>query len=154
MKHGRCRAGFQGIFRLPSPRLLTPDEAGKLLQFPTLTALVQQTWSPRRQSCGVRSGLSRLTGSPHLMAPGPASGGGLLTANSRSAQLPERPGCLWRPRAPLHLWRSPSYPWTPSPSALPARPNPPRSPGAASARTSTHPAGRTGSVRGGGGAKC
>lgn len=86
---------------------------------------------------------------------GPASGGRPLREDSGSTLLPEQPRCLGRPRAPLHLWRPPSDHRAPSPSALPARPDPSRSPEAASARTSTHPAGRTGGVRcGGGGAKC
>lgn len=156
----RCETG-QMLCGIPrylwaskSPCLLNPNEAGKLLQYPTLIALVQETRSPRGQRCRARSGLPRLTGSPHLMAPGPASGGRPLTEDSQSARLPERPGSLGRPRASLHLWRLPRDPRAPSRSSLPARPDPPRSPGAASARTSTHPAGRTGSVRGGGGAKC
>lgn len=99
---------------------LTPDQTGKLLQHPMLIALVQETRSPRGRRCRVRSGLPRLPGSLHLMAPGPpqVAGRSGRTAGVRGFQSsraasdgPEPPyTCGVRPAIPGHRPRPPSPP--------------------------------------------
>lgn len=106
---------------IPNPRLLTPDQAGKLLRYPMLTALVQETRSPRRTAL---QGEKRSPTTPRIpltswhRGPPQVAGRSQRTAGVRGSRSgraasdgPEPPyTCGVRPAIPGHRSRPPSPP--------------------------------------------